>query len=59
MKFTLNVERKTFVNAQGEAIEYNECIADIGGTPIKFAPKASDKSLFDFLLSQIRKPADK
>lgn len=53
MQFTLNVERKTFVNTSGEAIEYNECSAVIGGNTIKFAPKAADKKLFDFLVAQI------
>ncbi len=56
MQFTLNVEKKVFENPQGEAIEYNECTAEIGGTTIRFAPKAADKKLFEFLLAQL-KPA--
>ena len=53
MTVTLKIEPKVFVNPQGEAIEYNECTAVIGGNTIYFAPKSSDKKLFNFLVFQL------
>ena len=56
-KLTLEmiVEEKTFVNPQGEAIDYQTLTAEIEGTPIRFTVKKEDKTLFQFLLARVNK----
>lgn len=49
------VEEKTFVNPQGEVIDYQTLTAEIEGTPIRFTVKKEDKTLFQFLLARANK----
>ena len=52
---TMNIEKKTFVNPNGEPIEYNDITVEIDGCPIHFTVKKVDQSLFTFLLSRLKK----
>lgn len=52
MKFELTIEEKVFENDKKEQIPYFECVAVIGGTKIRFSPKAEDKSLLKYLISK-------
>lgn len=53
MKFELNVKEEVFVNDKGEKIPYFSCVANVGGTDIRFAPKPEDKSLLKYLISKL------
>ena len=46
----LNVEQKTFKNANGDSINYFELSTIIKGKKIKLKVDSQDKSLFNYLI---------
>lgn len=53
MKFELTITEETFKNDKGEDIAYYSCVAEIGGTIVRFFPRTEDKTLLKYLLTKL------
>ena len=52
LEVTLKISKETFVNDEGDSIDYYAYSADIMGESIKFYPKPEDKKLLKYFLDQ-------
>lgn len=52
LKVAMKIEKRSFVNGNGEEIGYLACVSDIHGEEIRFQVKNDDKKLFEYLTKE-------